>query len=178
MERRNFLKNIGVMGVAVAAPITIAQGASVQSDNTDLSVITLKGRVTSSRGAIAGIAVTDGLNITVTNANGEYKLLTNKTTRFVYISIPSGYEFPHEKSLAKFFKEIDQTRAEFVANFELKKISKSDDKHTFIVFSDPQIQNEHDAQLLLTHSAPDLKALIDTYPKDALIHGIGCGDPA
>lgn len=176
MERRNFLKNIGVIGVAVAAPVTIVRAANDKPGTSDLSVIALKGRVSSAGKAISGVAVTDGLNVTITNANGEYNLVTNKTTKFVYISMPSGYEFPHEESLVKFFKEIDHSNEVFNASFELKKLSKNDDKHTFIVFSDPQIQNTHDAQLLLEHSAPDLKALIDTYPKDALIHGIGCGD--
>lgn len=165
------------MGAAVAAPTTIINAAETPTTTIkDLSTTLLKGRISSAGKGIAGVAVTDGINIVRTSANGNYELLSNKTTQFVYLSLPSGYEFPHQNSITNFFKVVDHSRNTFSADFELQKLSLSDDKHVFIVWGDPQIQNKRDAELLLSQSAPDLRAVVDSYGDKMPIHGIGCGD--
>lgn len=176
MIRRHFLRNLGIMSVVVAAPVAITEAAEISPTAKDLSITVLKGRVTSSGKAISDVAVTDGINITRTTTTGNYELLSNKTTQFVYISLPSGYEFPHKNSITQFFKTIDHTKNTFNADFELTRLRVNDDKHAFVVWADTQIQNKKDVELLLTQSAPDLKALVDSYGKDMPIHGIGCGD--
>ncbi len=164
------------MGVAVAAPVAIAEAAENRATVTDLSTTLLKGRISSAGKGVAGVAVTDGINVVLSSANGNYELLSNKTTQFVYVSLPSGYEFPHENSITRFFRTIDHSKSSFVSDFELKKLSLSDDKHTFIVWGDPQIQTKRDAELLVSQSAPDLKEVVDSYRDKVPVHGIGCGD--
>ncbi|WP_207426602.1 calcineurin-like phosphoesterase family protein [Pedobacter sp. SYSU D00535] len=178
MIRRSFIKNLGVLGVAAAAPVELIKAAEapVSTEGIDLSTTTLKGRVSAGGKGIEGVAVTDGINVTRTNGSGSYELLSNKTTGFVYISLPAGYEFPHQNSISQFYKKIDHSKNTFAADFQLTKLSQSDDKHAFVVWADPQIQNRKDADLLLTQSAPDLKELVDSYGKNMLMHGIGCGD--
>jgi len=176
MERRNFLINLGLVGAAVAAPVSIINAAEpAKSGTTDLSTTILKGRVSADGKGIQGVAVTDGINITRTTANGSYELLSNKTTQFVFISIPSGYDIPHQKSISKFFAKIDHSQRSFTADFRLTPLANGDDKHAFVVWADTQIQNKQDAALLLSQSAPDLKALVDSY-QGMPMHGIGCGD--
>lgn len=176
MIRRNFLKAAGLLSAAFAAPAALAEVQTREINAKSLSTTLLKGRVNSKGKGIAGVSVSDGINVSRTNSDGRYELLSNKTTQFVYISVPAGYEFPHTNSIAEFFKTIDHSEKTFTANFELNKLSVSDEKHGFVVWADTQIQNEKDAALLLSQSAPDLKTLVDSYDKDFPLHGIGCGD--
>ena len=56
---------------------------------------TVKGTVTCEGKGVAGVVVTDGINMTKTNAKGAYALptkLSDPHCQFVHISIPSGYE--------------------------------------------------------------------------------------
>lgn len=163
------------MGAAIAAPIAVVNASENTTSGKDLSTTLLKGRISAAGKGIAGVSVTDGINMVRTTANGNYELLSNKTTQFVYISLPSGYEFPHQNSITKFFKAIDHSKSSFITDFELKKLPVSDDKHAFVVWADTQIQNKRDAELLLAESAPDLKTLVDSFGNTPM-HGIGCGD--
>jgi hypothetical protein len=164
-----------MVGVAALAPI-VSRAQRLTGVSRDLSTTQLTGRVVANGKGIAGVAVTDGVNIVQTNAKGEYTLLSNKTTAFVYISLPAGHAFPHEQSVTKFFQIIDHKQKSFKADFNLQPLAGSDDKHAFVVWADPQIQSKEDARKLLAESAPDLKALVASYPADTLFHGIGCGD--
>jgi hypothetical protein len=142
----------------------------------DLTNIRLKGKVQSGNKGISGVAVTDGFNVTITDKNGNYELLSNNTAEFVYISIPSGYAFNNEKGIAKFYTPISSKTGSFTADFSLDKLTIDDSKHNFVVWADTQMISEEDATLLKTQSAPDLKQLVASYPKGTLFHGIGCGD--
>jgi hypothetical protein len=175
MIRRDFIKGLGLFGAAVIAPI-VTPAQRLIGIHRDLSTTQLTGRVLANGKGIAGVAVTDGINVVQTNAQGAYTLLSNKTTSFVHISLPAGYAFPHEQSITRFFQVIDHRQKTFKADFTLQPLAGSDDKHAFVVWADPQIQSKEDAHKLLTESAPDLKALVDTYPAGTLFHGIGCGD--
>ena len=194
-NRRKFLRNIGLAGAAVAAPVSLLEASPVKDSKgsassageteeysaivpgkKDFSPIKLTGKVHSKGRGIKGVTVTDGINCTVTNESGSYELMSNKTVSFVYISIPSGYAFPNKDGITEFYKNVNKDSSQFRADFELEKLSVDDSKHAFVVWADPQIRSAEDAQFLLTESAPDLKKLVASYPSDKLFHGIGCGD--
>ena len=40
---------------------------------------------------VAGVAVSDGLNVVLTDSDGQYRLPGTAKTRFIYITVPSGY---------------------------------------------------------------------------------------
>jgi hypothetical protein len=58
----------------------------------------------------------------------------------------------------------------------LQKLETDDHRHNFVVWADPQIKTESDAELLKAISAHDVKTLVDSYPQGTHFHGIGCGD--
>jgi hypothetical protein len=178
-KRRTFLKSLGLAGIGLTLSTERLQAntkANVPAIGKDLSIITLTGKVHSSGKGLPGVAVTDGINITLTDAKGNYELDSNATADFVYITTPRGYEFTNEKGITQFYRRIEAKRGRFRADFELKKLSQDDTKHNFIVWADPQMISEADAEEFKTKSAPDTKQLIDSYGKNALFHGIGCGD--
>lgn len=176
-NRRNFLKNFGLAGAALTVPVAVVNAATPRKKpGIDVTNLTLKGRVHSNGKGIAGVAVTDGLNMTATDKNGNYEILSINTAEFVYISIPAGYAFSHEKGVANFYHPITQKNGVFKSDFSLEKLSVDDRKHNFVVWADPQIISEKDAEQLITQSAPDLAELVRSYPQGTLFHGIGCGD--
>ena len=177
INRRNFLKNLSLTSAAFTAPVAfIPQTKEQESEVTDITNLILKGRVHSNGSGIAGVAVTDGMNIATTDKNGNYRLLSNNTAEFVYITLPAGYAIPSENNLAKFYAPITQREGSFTSNFDLQRLGLDDRKHNFVVWADTQIISEQDAQLLKQQSAPDLRDLVKSYPAGTLFHGIGCGD--
>ena len=84
MQRRNFLKSLGIAGAVLSMPPVVSNAQSTLAGNKkDLTNIKLKGKVISNGKGIAGVAVTDGNNITTTDKNGGYELLSNSTAEFV-----------------------------------------------------------------------------------------------
>jgi hypothetical protein len=176
-NRRDFIKALGLTGAVLTVPAGIAVAAPATApDKLDITNLTLKGRVQSNGAGVANVAVSDGINITLTDKNGNYQLLSNKTARFVYISVPAGYAIPNEKGIARFYKAIDKNTGAFTANFSLDRLEKDDKDHVFVVWADPQIISKKDAQALVDRSAPDLRDLAANYPAGTLIHAVGCGD--
>ncbi|QCR24689.1 calcineurin-like phosphoesterase family protein [Pontibacter sp. SGAir0037] len=176
-QRRTFLKSLGLAGVGLTLSPAVLQAKPKKSANgKDLSAVALSGKVASAGKGIAGVAVTDGINIVLTDSKGNYELESNATAEFVYISIPRGYAFTNEKGITRFFKKIEAAKGRFKADFELQKLTQNDTKHNFIVWADPQMISKADAKLLKAESAPDTRKLIESYGPDALFHGIGCGD--
>ena len=179
MFRRKFLQSLGLVGLGTALPLSTveAQNKAKAADQPfNLNPITIKGKVHQNGKGLAGVPVTDGYNIVLTDKAGKYTLNTNATAEFVYLTIPRGYDIPHQNGIAKFFKPIAPSTANQTADFALQKLDRDDTNHNFVVWADPQMINKKDTEQLLTESAPDLKNLVAQYPADTLFHAIGCGD--
>lgn len=57
----------------------------------NLDAAKIRGRVSSNRKPVAGVAVSDGRSVVLTNARGRYVLNSEKADSIVFISTPSGY---------------------------------------------------------------------------------------
>lgn len=143
----------------------------------DLRNIELSGKVLDSKGsAIPGVAVTDGYNIVTTDNRGEYKLLSNATADFVYISIPPGYIIPVKDNAPGYFQRItDKSGLEQKFNFILEKSGQNEDKHVLIACADPQVGFDEEMPML-EEAVKDMESLINRNYKDQPVHGIICGD--
>ncbi len=159
-----------------AGALQASPKVKIPEKGKDLSIVSLSGKVHSQGKGIAGVAVTDGINITLTDAKGNYELDSNATAEFVYITTPRGYEFTNEQGITRFYERIKAERSRFKADFELKKLAQDDTQHNFIVWADTQMISEADAAELKATAAPDTKKLVGSYGQNALFHGIGCGD--
>src|SRR5690606_37222084 len=102
--------------------------------------------------------------------------VSNNQEDFVYLSLPSGYEIPKlQNGAAAFFKKLDKEKSEVSLSFELNPLTESDENHHFLVLADTQIQNDYEAEQLLTVAAPDIAQTVNDIGA-ANIFGIGCGD--
>ncbi|TWI85529.1 3',5'-cyclic AMP phosphodiesterase CpdA [Lacibacter cauensis] len=177
MKRKDFFKLFGFAATGLALPPLATKAAvNEQSLQQPVKPVTVTGKVIANGKGIAGVAVTDGTSIVLTDKNGNYTLEAAAGAEFVYISLPAGYAFPNEKKMATFYKTIDTKTENFVADFTLEKLTVDDSKHCFVVWADTQMISEKDVELLKTQSVPDLQQLVESYPTGTLFHGIGCGD--
>ncbi|MFD1258060.1 metallophosphoesterase N-terminal domain-containing protein [Mucilaginibacter terrae] len=165
MNRRLFIQRSLVISGALALTFknTFAFGKKTA----------VTGKVTAAGKPLANVLVSDGFNIVPTAKDGTYQLNTDAKAEFVFISIPSGYEFPHDKYIARHYQWLSQGGS---FNFELVPLKKADSKHTFIVWADPQVKNKKDVAQMMAQSVPDTKQTVASFGPDELIHGIGVGD--
>ena len=103
---------------------------------------TIYGRVATEQGEpVVGCVVSDGKQCVATDANGHYALKSDMNdTRFVYISIPDGYQIPFRKSVIQNFRRIPRYQKGATANFTLAKRTEATDKYTVIMIGDPQMR--------------------------------------
>lgn len=100
----------------------------------------VKGTVTCDGVAVAGVVVTDGVNITKTDAQGKYALPTKvkePQNQFVYISIPSGYEVERIGNAPQFYKRINPKAKKATYDFKLTKVDQS--KYTLLTIADAHL---------------------------------------
>ncbi|RYY54255.1 MAG: metallophosphoesterase [Chitinophagaceae bacterium] len=177
LNRRNFLRNVGLTGSVLAVPPAILASPGTPATQTPASLeIILRGRVTGGGQGIAGIAVSDGSSVVATNEKGEYEFPSTVNTEFVFISIPSGYEIPAKDGIPEFYRQLKKPSGTVVNDFELEKLAGDDSKHVLVVWADTQMATKEDAAQLRTKVVPDLKELLGNYPQGTQFVGLGCGD--
>lgn len=87
---------------------------------------------------VAGVVVSDGINVTTTNRQGAYSLpADSEKSQFVQISIPSGYEVEREGSIPKFFARLGDGKGKKSFDFNLTKVDQS--KYTLMTMADTHI---------------------------------------
>jgi hypothetical protein len=166
MKRRSFIQK----ALVVAGGLALTFKSNFLYGRSKYDVIA--GKVTAAGKPLANVMVTDGFTVVKTDTNGDYKINPTYKSEFVYVSIPAGYEFPEEKKLAKFYYVLKNNS---YFDFELVPLKKTDDKHAFILWADPQVKNDKDVQQMMDTSVPDVKKLLKTMPGE-LVHGICVGD--
>lgn len=137
---------------------------------------TIYGVVESAEGPIAGVVVSDGVETTVTDNNGEYQLKSAKETGYVFISVPSGYEcqlngvFPdHYRTL------IGNASTPENQSFMLNKVDQSNYKVIFM--GDMHVANRSSNNDLgqFKKVAADIKSYVNTLGSKR-VYAITLGD--
>lgn len=103
---------------------------------------TIFGRVTNTAGEpIAGVVVSDGVSCVATDGFGYYALKSDMAkSRFVFISVPDGYNFYARKSVPQIFRRIPRYTKAVTANFTLEKRTSSSENYTVVMIGDPQMR--------------------------------------
>ncbi len=179
-KRREFIKSIGL---TTAAYFTLGENVlgKVQKNQAAAALlgfypIRIRGKVFSGGIGISNVVVSDGRVVVQTNGSGEYELISGSDREFVFVSQPSGFEIKRlPNGSSSIFKQIEKTGKDLTLNFELARTESSDEQHHFLLLSDTQIQNEYEANQLLTVSVPDVVKTIQSL-NDPNVFGIGCGD--
>lgn len=176
MQRKQFLgflaKSTGLLLISNRLPLP----APVQSRDITNEWEKVKGAVTAKGKGIAGVVVSDGYSVIITDNKGNFELRTNAAAKAIFISTPAGYHFPHKNNIASHYKLVTGIGSGERLSFELEPLHKDDSDHEFIIWADPQVRNEKDVQKMMSESVPAVQKTIEDIGKDALIHGITLGD--
>ena len=102
---------------------------------------TVYGKVACGEEGIPGVVVSDGIEVTKTDAKGVYQLKSKKYHGYVFISTPSGYEPLVNVLLPKFHATLKSpsTVAERI-DFQLKKVD-GQDNHRMLMLGDIHLAN-------------------------------------
>jgi Icc-related predicted phosphoesterase len=116
---------------------------------------------------IAGVAVSDQVNVVKTDANGVYKLTSEKGYGFVFISVPSGYKV--EKS---FWQKIPAGQPGVELNFGVEKTPDLKE-FSFIQGSDTHISEKtvdrmQKFRAVVDSAKPDFVIVTGDLVRDAL----------
>lgn len=168
MKRRKFIEQVSFItgGLLLSRNAAFAIPSGIQQ---------IKGSVLSDGKGLAGVIVSDGYSVVVTDSKGQYEISPNADTRAVFVSTPAGYEFNHDKGIARHYSLLKKKDAAEI-NFELTSLSKDDNEHQFLIWADPQVKNDSDVEKMMSESATDVKKLVAAAGPGALIHGITVGD--
>ncbi|MBO4340440.1 MAG: calcineurin-like phosphoesterase C-terminal domain-containing protein [Bacteroidales bacterium] len=149
---------------------------------------TISGTVKGNDGlALQDVVVSDGLHCVKTDSQGKYRLPADlSTTRYVFVSTPSGYAAPVVDGHACFWKFLkDCTKGsdgKYDIPFTLKKVSNPE-RYTVFIFADPQPRKNtagadkiaYQSLSLCEDMYRDMKELASTI-KGRQVYGIGLGD--
>ncbi len=136
---------------------------------------TVKGKITSGGKGVPAVNVTDGTSFVQTDKKGNFSISVSPGSKLVYYTLPSGYESPTENGIPVFYAPLRHDVKVQIVNFELNKSSKSQQRHAFVFFGDPQVSDEHELALLKDVVA-DANKTIQSIPGDVPVHGISAGD--
>ncbi len=115
------------------------------------SAAVVKGTVKTTDGEpVAGVVVSDGLETTVTDAKGRFKLDADEDSRFIFISTPSGYISETLDGNTLFYKKIGKAMKSY--DFLVEKNPLDDTNHNLIVIADPQISDADEFPELLVNA--------------------------
>jgi hypothetical protein len=167
MQRRKFIYNfLWITGGLIAG---CGKRLSLAREKGEIA----RGRVISKGKGLPDVVVSDGFTVVKTSANGDYELELTRKSEHLFVSIPSGYQIPHHKNIARHYIAVSESNK---WDFELEPLTVNDDSHQFIIWADPQVKNQKDVDKLMSQSVPDVQQYMNSLPSNTLIHGICVGD--
>ena len=126
----------------------------------DVDGKTLKGVVYCNGEGIANVEVSDGIEVTTTDANGIYYLSSQKKYGYVFISVPSGYEVTNDGNAPMFYGRVNSNAPNVVeqVDFSLTKVENS--KHAMLALTDFHLANRNSDLTQFATFASDVNSTI------------------
>lgn len=144
-------------------------------DFTPSEGTTVYGVVSSAEGPVAGVVVSDGTEVTVTDAKGIYELKSAKKWGYVFISVPSGYEVPSNGVLPQFHQNLKgEPSVVERKDFTLNKVTGQDTYKVFLL-GDMHLANRTGDAGQFAQFTSDLTAYMAAH-KGEKMYGITLGD--
>lgn len=167
-SRRQFLE---------ASAAAVAGLAAVPQWVRAATPIRVRGRVTSNGRGLGRVAVSDGLRVVPTAADGSFELVTRTGQRYVTLSTPHGHVLPtHETgTLRQFVRLAPDARGEQTVRFDLARLGVDDTRHGVIVLGDSQTADAAEMGRFHDETVPDVSASVRQLG-DLPMVGIANGD--
>ena len=121
MKRRKFIQHVSLF-----------TGGLLLSRNNSFAILSgtekISGTILSAGKGLEGVIISDGYSVIATDSKGQYEITPHADARAVFVSTPAGYEFNHDKCVARHYtllKKNDETKIDF----ELTPLGKDDNEH-------------------------------------------------
>ena len=123
---------------------------------------------------VPGVVVSDGVEVTTTDADGLYYLKSEEYNRLVFMTVPSGYETVTDTCMPKFHKELDGNPATTErADWQLAKVDNKD--HIMYILGDMHLANRTNDKSQFATFLDDIKTQI-TKNKSKRQYALTLGD--
>jgi hypothetical protein len=154
---------------------TLLLGVSAVASVPDKKGMTIKGTVTSQGQPVKNVTVSDGVEVTVTDAEGNYWLPSKKVNGWVYVSVPSGYEVPTDRCIPQFYAFTDSaTNVVEEHDFTLTPVNQ--DKYKLLVVADMHLANRrNDLEQFSSTFIPAIQKVVKDAG-DTPVYTVNLGD--
>ena len=136
---------------------------------------TVYGRISCDGKGVEGVVVSDGFEVVRTDQDGIYQLPSKKALKYVFMSVPSGYEPVAEGVLPKIYSAL--TKSELTAervDFTLGKVDNQD-KYKVFFLGDMHLANRTNDLSQFTAFTNDWNNYMDAH-KGEKMYAITLGD--
>ena len=134
---------------------------------------TIYGKVVAEGKGLAGVVVSDGNLVTVTDENGIYQLASDKRHGYVFISVPGGYEVPCESVFPTFYKRVSGPTTTERVDFELIPVEQ--DSFNVLMLGDMHLANINNDRQQFSRFVDDVKEYMQSKPGEKF-YAVTLGD--
>lgn len=140
------------------------------------AIVMVRGRVRSAGKALARVAISDGLSVVATDAEGRFELQASRDA-LIRCCVPGDQELiADEQGIARLYKPVPADATdEATVSFDLQPRAASAARHMFYVLGDPQTQTPQEMATFQKETVPDVRAVVAAHP-GLPAFGVGCGD--
>lgn len=165
----------------LSAPLTACTDSNVSENagktNSKSSDISIEGCVTCNGRGLAGVVVSDGIDVTTTDADGIYQLRSDKKYGYVFISTPAGYEPALVGNQPQFFKRVTPNAKSLkeTADFKLNKVDNN--RHAVLAMADFHLARRNNDVAQFEKVAADInQTASELRAQGYRVYGVSLGD--
>jgi hypothetical protein len=156
--------------------VTTLTALAFMASASAASWVNISGKVLSGGKPVAGVPVTDGTQFVTTDRSGKYSMQSAEGTKYVYITLPDGYEVPVSGGVPVIYADVvPDAKGRFLHDFNLEKSNRDMTRHILFVQADPQVYFDPNLDEVEKASIEMKNILAEDYPgQDAV--GLVLGD--
>lgn len=156
--------------------VTTLTALAFMASASAASWVNISGKVLSGGKPVAGVPVTDGTQFVTTDRSGKYSMQSAEGTKYVYITLPDGYEVPVSGGVPVIYADVvPDAKGRFRHDFNLEKSNRDMTRHILFVQADPQVYFDPNLDDVEKASIEMKNILAEDYPgQDAV--GLVLGD--
>ena len=163
-ERNGQRKTVGTTQV-----VFVEAGFTPQAGTTVYGYVRCDGE------GVADVVVSDGVECTKTNAQGQYELRSDKQMKYVFMSVPSGYEPTTSGVFPQIYAALNQSASTpEIHSFQLTKVN-GQDNHKILYFGDMHLANRNDDIKQFKQFTADVNNWVSSHSSEK-VYAITLGD--
>jgi hypothetical protein len=179
ISRRHFIRTTAGagLGLAFAERVLADPFRPLLAATEKRSFFNVRGAVKAKGKGLGNVVVSDGVSVVATDRDGTFSFPADSSSRFVFLSLPSGYDVPvSQYGTAALFKALPpRSTGEVTVEWDLTPAASSDDHHGFLLLADAQLLDAADVASFNAETVPDV---IETRKRlgSLPLFGASCGD--